>query len=154
MSTTTNTHTAMAPEGVAANDLERWLRGSRAVLLAPPVVRPGLLDRLKMVGHLLEQAGAVAATPALIFRSQPGEVRSQAVGAGLVVGRKPPSGLLIADPQISRRHFEIRREAECCVLSDLDSRNGTRVNGKRVTRRVLRAGDAIEVGSQLIVFVA
>jgi hypothetical protein len=72
--------------------------------------------------------------------------------SGLVIGRDPDSDLVIAGAEVSRRHAVVRWSARGCVLSDV-SRNGTFVNGDRVDgTRVLRAGDAIQIGNEKLRF--
>ncbi len=64
------------------------------------------------------------------------------------IGRGLDNDVVISgDKQVSRYHAEIRREGGTLVLYDLNSRNGTRVNGARVTKHRLRDGDQIQVGS-------
>jgi pSer/pThr/pTyr-binding forkhead associated (FHA) protein len=67
--------------------------------------------------------------------------------AGLTIGRNPTEGLVLAsDSQVSRQHARLEYAGGLWVLSDLGSRNGTFVNGARVTRQVLRSGDVIRIG--------
>lgn len=64
-------------------------------------------------------------------------------------GRAPELDLVfdVAASFISRTHAEVRRTPDGYVLSDLDSYNGTLLNGKRITGpRLLRNGDAIQLG--------
>lgn len=65
---------------------------------------------------------------------QDGEVRQRIpIGAAVVnIGRLPDSTLSLADPLVSRRHAEVHVEGEAVMLTDLDSRNGTFVNGVRL----------------------
>jgi hypothetical protein len=80
----------------------------------------------------------------------------------LVVGRMPDSGLVLADPNVSRYHAEIRpapatlggAEADRAYeVSDMGSTNGTKVNGiPVVTAQILRDGDTITVGATTIRF--
>jgi transcriptional regulator of acetoin/glycerol metabolism len=60
--------------------------------------------------------------------------------------------LSVADVQMSRRHFLIRRVPEGWQLEDLGSRNGTFVHGDRVQTAVLADGDVIEAGGSLLMF--
>jgi hypothetical protein len=53
---------------------------------------------------------------------------------------------LTGDTNVSRRHAEIRRDGDEFVVADLDSLNGTRVNGAGVKTRRLADGDEITVG--------
>ena len=69
-----------------------------------------------------------------------------------VIGRAAEADLRINDPGVSRRHAEIRLESGRFVAVDLGSTNGVRVNEVAVTRRELRPGDRIELGSTTLVF--
>ncbi|MHC4606629.1 MAG: adenylate/guanylate cyclase domain-containing protein [Planctomycetota bacterium] len=68
------------------------------------------------------------------------------------VGRTPDNDLEIPSPVVSRRQFSIVREGEGYVLYDLDSSNGTYVNGERVQKKGLSEGDVIRVGDVEISF--
>ena len=77
------------------------------------------------------------------------------VGAqSLVLGRLPECAVVLNDPNVSRRHAEIRRRGRDVVVVDLGSTNGTRVNGMRVKEQLLNDGDEIEVGTSTVVFEA
>jgi len=67
--------------------------------------------------------------------------------SGAVVGRDPEAALCIDDEGISREHAKFVTAADGVVhVMDLDSTNGTYVNGERVSLRVLREGDEIALG--------
>ena len=69
------------------------------------------------------------------------------------IGRSPLCEVTIDDPAISREHAVIEVGEEGAVLRDLGSRNGLRVNGKKVVGDVwLAANDRIRVGNQDLVF--
>jgi len=68
------------------------------------------------------------------------------------IGRDPSNALPIADLSLSRRHCLIKLEGGQFTLSDLESFNGTFVNGVPVNVRVLEHGDQIKVGDSLFVF--
>ena len=68
--------------------------------------------------------------------------------APVVIGRLPDSDFVVDDRTVSRHHATIRREGSLWVLVDLDSTNGTRVNGERIDgRAVIRPGDEIGFGA-------
>jgi pSer/pThr/pTyr-binding forkhead associated (FHA) protein len=56
------------------------------------------------------------------------------------------------DPNVSRKHAEVRQEGAAYWAIDLDSTNGMEVNGRRLKRAKLRQGDTITVGSTDLVF--
>jgi hypothetical protein len=64
----------------------------------------------------------------------------------VVVGRADECDLVLADPNVSRRHAELSRDGDVWVLSDLGSTNGVEVNGVRVRRARLTNGDRIVMG--------
>jgi pSer/pThr/pTyr-binding forkhead associated (FHA) protein len=72
------------------------------------------------------------------------------VETDLLIGRLAPGteGRLGGDPEISRRHARVGRDAAGqVIIEDLGSANGTFVNGERVSaQRVLEAGDVVRVG--------
>ena len=75
---------------------------------------------------------------------------------GLTIGRVAGNDLVLADEGVSRRHAEIRRDGGEWVVADLGSKNGTRLNGKRLDDRPhpLRTGDAIAIGAHTLRFLA
>ncbi|HJT86594.1 MAG TPA: FHA domain-containing protein, partial [Bryobacteraceae bacterium] len=71
----------------------------------------------------------------------------------VLIGRLSTSHLCIGDPSVSRRHCVIQPEGPRFRIRDLNSNNGTFVNGTRVDEQVLRKGDSIGVGDTLFQFV-
>ena len=64
------------------------------------------------------------------------------------VGRGRFTDVTLADPSVSALHAELVRRGPYVYVSDLGlSRNGTRVNGRLVARRLLSDGDALTFGS-------
>jgi hypothetical protein len=70
----------------------------------------------------------------------------------LTIGRLPESAVMVTDPNASRRHAEIRRVGNDVVLVDLNSTNGTRVNGATIRERKLADGDQIVIGTTVLRF--
>jgi len=70
----------------------------------------------------------------------------------VVIGRSKDADVQVSDPNVSRRHAEVRQEGAAYWVVDLDSTNGTEVNGRRLKRAKLRPGDTITVGSTEVVF--
>jgi diguanylate cyclase (GGDEF)-like protein len=63
------------------------------------------------------------------------------------IGRAVSNSVLIDTDSVSRHHARIQRRSDRCFVEDLQSTNGTTVNGERVTdRRLLEHGDLIKVG--------
>jgi hypothetical protein len=70
----------------------------------------------------------------------------------MIIGRLPECTVVLSDPNVSRRHAELRRVGDAVVLTDLGSTNGTRVNGVAVREQHLASGDEITVGSTTLIF--
>jgi len=69
------------------------------------------------------------------------------------LGRDPTNAVAVVDPSVSRKHCLLRREGDGRFqIKDLDSRNGTLVNGLAVKEQWLRHGDEIATGDSVFVF--
>ena len=69
------------------------------------------------------------------------------------IGRLPENTISIANMGISRRHAKIEEDADRKhILNDLNSLNGTYVNGKRVKKIALSSGDKITIGKYTILY--
>jgi hypothetical protein len=66
------------------------------------------------------------------------------------IGRLPDCSIPLSDSQASRHHAEVRRSDNGFVLVDLDSLNGTKVNGAVVREKELEDGDEIMIGETAI----
>lgn len=73
--------------------------------------------------------------------------RSFIVDDALVVGRSTSCDVFIPDRRMSRRHARFYREEDRLNVEDLESHNGTYVNGKRVVRVQLLRGDVVRIGT-------
>jgi len=154
-------------------------RRENYVLLSPPRVRletdadldVGMFGIATRLAHSARprQAGAPAAQPApgatMIYEAggaPPGPVEVVTLSFGghahelnaprVVIGRSKDADIQVPDPNVSRRHAEIRREGQGYVLMDLDSTNGIEVNGRIVKQLDLENGSRFTVGSTEIVF--
>ena len=65
--------------------------------------------------------------------------------AVLLVGRHRWCDVRIASPRVSRRHCCLALDRDGVLVRDLGSTNGTRINGRRVFRGVLRPGDELSI---------
>jgi Protein of unknown function (DUF3662)/FHA domain len=78
--------------------------------------------------------------------------RQEVTSPRVVLGRSRSCDIRVSDVNVSRRHAEVRQEGATYWIIDLDSTNGTVVNGLPVERERLRDGDTITLGSTDIVF--
>jgi hypothetical protein len=65
----------------------------------------------------------------------------------VTIGRNPDGTIVLADPNVSRQHAEIRPRGTGFVLFDLGSTNGSKVNGSKVREHELVDGDEISFGN-------
>lgn len=68
----------------------------------------------------------------------------------ITIGREEGNTIQLNDERISRYHVKIQEDQAKLILTDLDSTNGTKVNGEDVQLRILRFGDVISVGRSTI----
>jgi len=73
-------------------------------------------------------------------------------GEAVLLGRGEECRIVLDDRMASRRHARIDRTPQGYRLRDLDSKNGTLVNGRPAIERVLANGDVIEIGESAITF--
>lgn len=70
----------------------------------------------------------------------------------VTIGREEGNGLRLNDERVSRFHAKVQIEDGDIILTDLDSTNGTRVNGTSVQIRRLRPGDQVSLGRTMLLF--
>jgi adenylate cyclase len=70
----------------------------------------------------------------------------------ITIGRSKDNHIVLFDHTASRRHAKVRKTPDGYLLMDLDSHNGTHVNGSRVTNRILRHNDLVEIGTSVLSF--
>ncbi|HZO12050.1 MAG TPA: FHA domain-containing protein, partial [Polyangiaceae bacterium] len=87
-------------------------------------------------------------TMALLFYHRDGaEVVPLEPGVPLIVGREPPSDVVIPDRNLSRQHARFSLDQGALSVEDLGSTNGTRVRGELVERAALRVGEPVALGT-------
>ncbi len=74
------------------------------------------------------------------------------LGPPITIGREEGNSVQLNDERISRFHIKIQEDQQKLVLTDLESTNGTRVNGEDTQLRILRYGDVISVGRSVLLF--
>lgn len=70
----------------------------------------------------------------------------------VTIGREEGNSVKLNDERISRFHLKIQEDQTKLVLTDLESTNGTRVNGEETQLRILRFGDVISLGRSVLLF--
>ena len=74
----------------------------------------------------------------LVFRLLPGAIKT--------VGRAPRADFVVDAPLVSRLHCRLTLQDDGVLVEDLESTNGTFVNGRRVRKGLLASGDLLRVG--------
>ncbi len=70
----------------------------------------------------------------------------------VTIGREEGNDIQLNDERVSRYHIKIQEDHDKLVLTDLESTNGTRVNGEEIQLRILRHGDMITLGRSVLLF--
>jgi pSer/pThr/pTyr-binding forkhead associated (FHA) protein len=70
----------------------------------------------------------------------------------ITLGREEGNTIQLNDERVSRYHVKIQEDHDKLVLTDLESTNGTKVNGEDVQLRILRYGDMIALGRSVLLF--
>jgi len=70
----------------------------------------------------------------------------------VTIGREEGNSVQLNDERVSRFHVKIQSDHERLVLTDLESTNGTKVNGEDIQLRILKYGDMITVGKSVLLF--
>ncbi len=74
------------------------------------------------------------------------------IAAPFTIGREEENTIRLNDERVSRFHCKVQDDDGRVILTDLDSTNGTRVNGTPVQMRVLNIGDQVAIGRSLLLF--
>lgn len=135
----------LSPRGPVAVPLGRadcHLNG--APLELPTGLKPG--DRLQLGQTRIELEARTdpRAAPVVWYLYRPGEDPGLPIRDVLRVGRDPANDLQISDPHVSRRHAQLHPSAGAVWVLDLESANGTYVDGERI-RGARRLFDGDEV---------
>ena len=70
----------------------------------------------------------------------------------VTIGREEGNSIQLNDERVSRFHLKIQEDHDQVVLTDLESTNGTKVNGEDIRLRILRFGDLVAVGRSVLLF--
>ena len=90
--------------------------------------------------------------PKLTLQFEGRLLKEYTVGVGLTIGRSPDNAVIIDNPAVSGHHARVFSESGAVILEDLNSTNGTYVNGQPTNRRVLRSGDVLLIGKHQLLY--
>jgi pSer/pThr/pTyr-binding forkhead associated (FHA) protein len=127
--------------------------GARSSLLGRSLDNRGLIG----ISRSTSPGGAIRATRVLLLvtKREGTELRELVEGESLTFGRSTEATIALDDEKVSRIHLRIRREHGAVIVEDLGSRNGTKVNGNRLSKseRFVLGGDSVRVGASEILVV-
>lgn len=89
----------------------------------------------------------------VIVKGHPAGMEYLISSESTVLGRDKSADIVLKDPQVSRRHAAIEYHDGAYLLRDLESTNGTRMNGSLIQESNLRHGDKFSVGDTTLQFV-
>jgi hypothetical protein len=113
-----------------------------------PDLDPGVFEKAP-IPQGLDRTLVVSEQPILLARQRGRPVQSYALSADdeFMVGRAPDVNTLqVDDPTVSAQHFKVVSKDDHFFVVDLDTTNGTAVNGERIRVRKLKPGDLIKIG--------
>lgn len=90
--------------------------------------------------------------PYLIISDRNGELDRRDLREPLIIGRALDCDVCIRDILLSRKHCRIEPFQKRWVVTDLGSKNGTRVEREKITRHVLSDGEVIRIGRSQVCF--
>ncbi len=128
----------------------RLVRGPRPAADAPPTEPEGgtMIYKAEQLPPEPEEEEEPEEVAALSFAGETHSLPARPV----VIGRSKDCDIRLADPNVSRRHAEVRPVGEGYKVVDLDSTNGIEVDGKRVKELELQDGARFTLGSTEISF--
>jgi len=151
------------PVQPAPRSLAGWLRGAWSRVTGAPAAAPQTAraaprrragTRTAAPSRVPARALTTSMRGASSDRQQPIPLQfPRGGGDQFSIGRDASCDLAIADMTVSRRHAQLERTKDGWLIADLESTNGTRVNGWRVRGKVpVRAGDVVSFGNLETVF--
>jgi len=90
--------------------------------------------------------------PKVVIKEGPGTGSEYQVAQAVILGRLDSNDIPVKDTKASREHAKIYKQGDRFALVDLNSSNGTFVNGERITKHLLEPGDEISIGTVRLLF--
>jgi hypothetical protein len=142
---------APAPQAVAAGPAGLPptvpYRGSPASVPNGSAATPATVGGTELIGH---DGSKPVRAPGLLLDPESGEASPIVLGAtddGTIIGRTGPADIVVSEPTVSAQHCRLVLDGSRWCIEDLDSSNGTLINGERIAgRRHLTSGDVVGLG--------
>jgi hypothetical protein len=143
-----------ANRGVALGDIavEAWFEEPEGDPAGP--AHAGVVDAAPAFAGTAVFTVPSPAAPVAVLRELRSDGRGRIVpldGRPITLGRARDNDVVLTDGRVSRHHARLQGRRGTLILSDLESRNGSRVNGVSVTEVVLGPGDRIQLGDSMFV---
>ncbi len=90
--------------------------------------------------------------PKVSIKAGPDSGKVYEVAQAAILGRLDTNDIPVKDGKASREHAKIYKQGEQYAIVDLNSSNGTFVNGEKITKRILKSGDEIAIGTVRLLF--
>ena len=90
--------------------------------------------------------------PKVSIKAGPDTGKVYDVAQAAILGRLDTNDIPVKDGKASREHAKIYKQGDQYAIVDLNSSNGTFVNGEKITKRILKNGDEIAIGTVRILF--
>jgi hypothetical protein len=112
-------------------------------------------NRIKYIDSFLESFGQPPSEGDFLLIVVKGKPHSwfTLLSDTLNIGREESSDIVLQDPKASRRHCQIRKDSNNWLIEDRKSQNGTFINGKKMTERILCEGDIIRIGAVELIYI-
>jgi pSer/pThr/pTyr-binding forkhead associated (FHA) protein len=85
--------------------------------------------------------------PKVVITEGPGSGKFYDIEHAVILGRLDSNDIPVQDKKASREHAKIYRQGQQFAIVDLNSSNGTFVNDEKITKRILKPGDEIGIGT-------
>lgn len=136
--------------------LKKELKAKKYALIDEPEIRfrekPDLsLGQFILKSKLASAQNLVQASLTLSIKNEQEEIFFLSKPE-TTIGRIAANDIVIPDPNVSRHHTQIENRDGDFYVVDLDSTNGTYLNGRRVTRALLKNGAQIAIGNEVLRF--
>jgi hypothetical protein len=145
----------LEPAPVFSSELEEE-REEEPEIASTPEVRPFSYDDAQPLSEegMGTEVMLPSISPASLLIEEWGmpEKRYEIKGAVTSIGTSVDNDIVLKDKAVSRHHAKIRVEAQKYFIYDLASTNGTKVNGRKITKKSIKEGDGIEIGHTRMTF--
>jgi len=133
-----------SPPPPVEEEVDEWEKEAEEAQKQPPATKEEWLETTKPQLEMKPQI--------TIISGHENVGKAFVIANTLSIGRSHTNQVILKDAKVSRQHAEIKLQGSECVLLDLNSSNGTFVNGQKVHEHILSANDEIQIGDFVLQF--